>query len=141
MRFFVGLDWASDAHAVCLIDERGTVRWQTSVPHSATGLDTLARRLRRWRQRGALAIALERPSGLLVDTLVHAGFDVVPIHPNVVKATRPRYSAAGGKSDPGQCKRSQQGRAVPGGVFPTHDPANEKRHRGQGAEKTRARIP
>ena len=101
MRLFVGLDWASDAHAVCLIDERGTVRWQTSVPHSATGLDTLARRLRRWRQRGALAIALERPSGLLVDTLVHAGFDVVPIHPNVVKATRPRYSAAGGKSDPG----------------------------------------
>ena len=28
-------------------------------------------------------------------------FTVVPIHPNVVKATRPRYSAAGGKSDPG----------------------------------------
>jgi transposase len=46
-------------------------------------------------------IAIERPSGLLVDTLVEAGFEVVPIHPNVVKATRPRYRAAGGKSDPG----------------------------------------
>ena len=32
---------------------------------------------------------------------MQAGLDVVPIHPNVVKATRPRYSAAGGKSDPG----------------------------------------
>jgi transposase len=101
MRFFVGLDWASEAHAVCLIDQRGRVRWRTSVAHSAAGLAALVQRLRRWRQQGPLAIALERPSGLVVDTLVHAGLDVVPIHPNVVKATRPRYSAAGGKSDPG----------------------------------------
>lgn len=32
---------------------------------------------------------------------LEAGFPVVPIHPNVVKARRPRYSGAGGKSDPG----------------------------------------
>jgi transposase len=32
---------------------------------------------------------------------MEAGIPVVPIHPNVVKATRPRYAAAGGKSDPG----------------------------------------
>jgi transposase len=83
------------------MDGRGRVRWQASVPHSAAGLAAFVGRLRRWRQRGPLAIAVERPSGLLVDTLVQAGFDVVPIHPNVVKATRPRYSAAGGKSDPG----------------------------------------
>ena len=101
MRFFVGLDWASAAHALYLIDQRGRVRWHASVPHSAAGLAALVRRLRRWRQRGPFAIAVERPSGLLVDTLAQAGFDVVPIHPNVVKATRPRYAAAGGKSDPG----------------------------------------
>ena len=101
MRFFVGIDWASEAHAVCLIDQTARVRWHTSVPHSAAGLAALVHRLRRWRQRGSFAIAVERPSGLLVDTLVQAGFDVVPIHPNVVKATRPRYAAAPGKSDPG----------------------------------------
>jgi transposase len=101
MRFFVGIDWASEAHAVCLIDQSGRVRWRTSVAHSATGLAGLVQRLRRWRQRGPFAIAVERPSGLLVDTLVQAGFDVVPVHPNVVKATRPRYAAAAGKSDPG----------------------------------------
>jgi transposase len=48
-----------------------------------------------------LPIAIERPSGLLVDTLVEAGHPVIPIHPNVLKACRPRYRAAGGKSDPG----------------------------------------
>ncbi len=36
----------------------------------------------------------------MVDTLVEAGHPVVPIHPNVIKACRPRYRAAGGKSDP-----------------------------------------
>src|SRR2546429_1134960 len=30
-----------------------------------------------------------------------AGYRVVPIHPNALKASRPRYSAAGGKRDPG----------------------------------------
>lgn len=99
MRFFVGIDWASRAHAVCIIDRTGRVRWQGSVPHTAEGLRELVGRLRRCR--GRLRVALERPSGLLVDTLVDAGFEVVPIHPNALKATRPRYSAAGGKSDPG----------------------------------------
>jgi transposase len=101
MRFFVGLDWASETHAVCLIDQTARVRWRDSVAHTAAGLGALVRRLRRWRRRGPFAIAVERPSGLLVDTLVQAGFEVVPIHPNIVKATRPRYSAAGGKNDPG----------------------------------------
>jgi transposase len=101
MRFFVGIDWASRAHAVCILDPSGRIRWQGSVPHTAEGLTALVGRLRRVARRGALRIALERPSGLLVDTLVEAGFEVVPVHPNALKATRPRYSAAGGKSDPG----------------------------------------
>ncbi len=101
MRFFVGLDWASDTHAVCMIDQTARVRWRDSVAHTAAGLAALVSQLRRWRRRGPFAIAVEHPSGVLVDTLVQAGFEVVPIHPNVVKATRPRYSAAAGKSDPG----------------------------------------
>ena len=35
----------------------------------------------------------------MVDTLIEAGYPVVPIHPNVVKATRPRYRSHGAKSD------------------------------------------
>lgn len=101
MRFFVGIDWASQTHAVCLIDEIGRVRWHAAVSHTATGLATVVRQLRRWQRRGPFRIALERPSGLLVDTLVAAGFEIVPIHPNVVKASRQRYTAAPGKSDPG----------------------------------------
>ena len=101
MRFFVGIDWASQAHAVCVLDDAGRLHWQGAVPHTAEGLTELLGRLRRFRARGALQVALERPSGLLVDTLVEAELAVVPIHPNALRASRPRYSAAGGKSDPG----------------------------------------
>lgn len=101
MPFYVGIDWASEAHAICVLDGRGHVRWQGQVAHSASGLAELVRRLKRYAAPAQIQVALERPSGLLVDTLVAAGFRVVPIHPNALKATRPRYSAAGAKSDPG----------------------------------------
>ena len=93
---FAGLDWASRTHAACVIDERGSVRVQFEINHDAAGLAELCRRL---RSAGVTAVAIERPSGLIVDVLVQAGFTVVPIHPNVVKATRPRYRSHGGKSD------------------------------------------
>ena len=101
MPFYVGIDWATEAHAVAVLDRTGRIRWQASVAHSAAGLAELVRRLKRLAPPAQIRIALERPSGLLVDTLVEAGFAVVPIHPNALKATRPRYSAAGAKSDPG----------------------------------------
>lgn len=101
MSFFVGLDWAATLHAVCILDETGTVHWRGTVPHTAAGLTELVHRLTRLGAPATVPVALERPSGLVVDTLLEAGFLVVPIHPNVVKATRPRYTAAGGKSDPG----------------------------------------
>ena len=93
---FAGLDWASRTHAVCVIDERGSVLTQFEINHDACGLADLHRRL---RGAGVTAMAIERPSGLIVDALLEAGLSVVPIHPNVVKASRPRYRSHGGKSD------------------------------------------
>ena len=93
---FAGLDWASQTHAACVIDEHANVRVRLEIRHDAAGLAELGRRL---RDAGATAVAIERPSGLIVDALLEAGFTVVPIHPNVVKATRPRYRSHGGKSD------------------------------------------
>jgi transposase len=101
MNFSVGLDWATQEHAVCVIDGTGRVRWKESVEHSAKGLAELRRQLARFGPPASLPVAIERPSGLVVDTLMDAGHPVVPIHPNALKASRPRYSAAGSKSDPG----------------------------------------
>lgn len=93
---FAGLDWASQTHVACVIDERGSVHAQFEVAHNAAGLTELVCKL---RVLGVTAVAIERPSGLIVDALLEAGLGVVPIHPNIVKATRPRYRSHGGKSD------------------------------------------
>ena len=101
MRYFVGLDWAAREHAVCVVDGRGAVVLQFTVAHTAAGMTELAARLGKLAPPTELRIAIERPTGLLVDTLVEGKFVVVPIHPNVVKSARPRYSAAQGKTDLG----------------------------------------
>ena len=101
MPFHGGLDWGGTSHAVCIVDGAGQVVVRVEARHDAAGLADLVARLERVAKPAELPIAIERPSGLIVDALVEAGHPVIPIHPNVVKACRPRYRAAGGKSDPG----------------------------------------
>ena len=101
MPFHGGLDWGGTRHAVCIIDGAGQVVLHLEARHDAAGLADMEAQLRRLAAPAELPIAIERPSGLIVDALVAAGHPVIPIHPNVVKACRPRYRAAGGKSDPG----------------------------------------
>jgi transposase len=101
MPYFGGLDWGGAGHAACVVDERGAVALSLGIRHDAAGLAELRKRLSKLAPAGEIPIAIERPTGLIVDALVAAGHPVVPIHPNVVKACRPRYRAAGGKSDPG----------------------------------------
>jgi transposase len=99
MAHFVGLDWGAAAHAVCVVDASGQAVARFEVAHTADGLAELRRRLARFGDPAELPVAVERPSGLLVDALVDAGHPVVPIHPNAVKAARPRYRMSGAKSD------------------------------------------
>jgi transposase len=97
---FAGIDWASKVHSVCVLDPSGAVRARFEITHDDAGLRQLLTQLRGLaREAAQLSIAIERPSGLLVDTLVEAKYRVVPIHPNIVKATRPRYRSHGAKSD------------------------------------------
>jgi transposase len=101
MGVLVGVDWGSGAHAVCVIDAKGRVLDRFEVGHDRAGLAALVMRLRKHDAPGVIPVAIERPSGLLVDALVEAGFVVTPIHPNVVKACRSRYRAVAAKSDLG----------------------------------------
>src|SRR3954451_6555809 len=112
MPFHGGLDWGATSHAACVVDGAGRIVARVEARHDAGGLAELLDRLRAIAPPAELPVAIERPSGLIVPpvrlrrpegrlALVAAGHPVVPIHPNVVKACRPRYRAAGGKSDPG----------------------------------------
>jgi transposase len=102
MAFVAGLDWGGALDAVCVIDrDSGAVAERFDARHDAEGLRALVRRLARLGDADALPVAIERPSGLIVDVLVAAGHPVVPIHPNAVKAARPRYRSSGAKDDRG----------------------------------------
>ena len=79
MRRFAGIDWASADHAVCVIDESAKVLHRAMVAHTRDGLAELVRALREFGPPADLPVAIERPSGLLVDALVEAGFEVVPV--------------------------------------------------------------
>jgi len=105
MEVFVGVDWGCGSHAVCVIDAKGAVLDQFEADHDRDGLAGLVTRLKRHGPPGEIPVAIERPTGLLVDHLVEAGLKVVPIHPNAVKACRPRYRAVSAKSDPGDAAR------------------------------------
>ncbi len=90
-----GIDWASEAHEVC-ISEEGRVSGRFSPAHDEEGMVELVTRLGR---AGVARVAIERPDGILVERLLAAGIEVLAIHPNQVKAARPRFAVAHGKSD------------------------------------------
>lgn len=90
-----GIDWASEAHEVCISDE-GRVSGRFSPAHDEEGMVELVTRLTR---AGVARVAIERPDGILVERLLDAGIEVLAIHPNQVKAARPRFAVAHGKSD------------------------------------------
>ena len=90
-----GVDWAAEAHEVCISDE-GRVAKRFSVTHDEDGIAALASRL---VKLGVARVAIERPDGILVERLLAAGIEVLAIHPNQVKAARPRFAVAHGKSD------------------------------------------
>ena len=93
---FAGVDWASEEHAVCVVDEQGRIVEGRRYRHSEIGLRALCSRLQRLAVK---LVAIERPDGLLIERLLDAGLVVIAVHPNQVRAAGPRYTVAGGKSD------------------------------------------
>src|SRR5216683_5891126 len=100
-RWFVGIDWATEAHEVCVLDPEGQVCDRRSVPHSATALqafvDTLLERAD--GDASTVAIGIEVPRGALVDVCVERGFGVYAINPKQLDRFRDRFAASGAKDD------------------------------------------
>ena len=99
--FFVGVDWASTVHAVCVMDAAGKILSQFTIEHSADGIAMLVRRLAKLADPADVPVAMERPNGRLVDLLLEAGHPVVPVKPNAIKTWREGEVLSGAKSDTG----------------------------------------
>lgn len=86
---FAGVDWASEEHAVCVVDESGRIVDGRRYKHTEAGLRALCSRLT------ALKVAIERQDGLLIERLLDAGLTVIAVRANQVRSAGPRYTWAG----------------------------------------------
>lgn len=98
---YVGLDWAAEIHAVCVLDHAGRKLASFTVEHTRDGIASLVARLAKHGDPVDIQIGIERPNGRLVDLLLEAGHPVVPVSPNAIKTWREGEVLSGAKSDAG----------------------------------------
>lgn len=80
---FVGVDWGSERHRVCIVSPTGEILDQRWVEHSGQSLAELVTWLRSQTTASPdnVAVAIELPRGPVVETLMEQGFAVFSINP------------------------------------------------------------
>lgn len=98
---YVGIDWASAAHEVCVLNAAGEIVDQRSVAHSGDGLADLSSRLSSLAggSNEDVAVSIEVPHGAVVESLLESGFAVYSINPKQMDRFRDRFSPSGAKDD------------------------------------------
>lgn len=100
-RYYVGLDWARASHRVRVFDAQGNGVAERNVNHQGAALSELCSWLlaRTQVQAAEIAVAIERPRGAVVETLLERGFAVYAINPKQLDRFRDRFCIAGAKDD------------------------------------------
>jgi transposase len=99
--WFVGIDWGSKQHQVCVLDRDRRRVGERAVDHDGASLVRLAEWL--WSvsagQPQRVAVAIEVPRGAIVEGLLERGFHLFAINPKQLDRFRDRHSVAGAKDD------------------------------------------
>jgi transposase len=100
-QWFVGIDWGSQTHQVCVLDQdrhcvgaRSVEPEGVALAECAAWLTTLAA-----GEVHRVAVAIEVPRGAIVELLVERGFHVFAINPKQLDRFRDRHTVAGAKDD------------------------------------------
>ncbi len=98
---FVGIDWGTRAHQVGIFSPSGRQLDEREVAHSPEQLFALCDRLTNLAHGdpSLVLVAIERPDGLVVDTLLERGFRVFTLNPKQLDRFRDRFSPSGAKDD------------------------------------------
>src|SRR5918994_689141 len=96
-QWFVGIDWASEEHEVCVLDREGHVCERRKVKHTVPDLQAFVDALlaRAGGDATTVAVGIEVPRGALVELLVERGFAVYAINPKQMDRFRDRFTPAG----------------------------------------------
>jgi len=98
---FVGVDWATEKHDVCVLRADGEVLGERVFRNDGAGLADLAD----WISQLAsgrleqVRLAIEVPHGPVVDALIERDIPVFAINPKQLDRFRDRFTVAGAKDD------------------------------------------
>lgn len=99
IRYWVGVDWSQESHAIAVVDEQCTVVNQFTVDATFKGLQELAGYLHALNQ--VAGIAIESTVNPVMIFLQREGFTVYPINPKMSMHWRASNSVAAVKTDLG----------------------------------------
>jgi len=100
-RLFVGIDWATEAHQVYVVDAQMRDSGERVVEHSGSAMAAFVEWLTALSEGNpaTTAVAIEIPRGAVVETLLERGFAVFAINPKQLDRFRDRHTVAGAKDD------------------------------------------
>ena len=99
-KLYVGVDWATEKHDVCLVDRDGEILNEKIFENSGEGIEALYRWIsEQHRNPSEIAVAIETPHGALVERMVAQGFAVFSLNPKQLDRFRDRHSPSGAKDD------------------------------------------
>src|SRR5208283_1315837 len=101
VRFFGGIDWASETHQVCLVAADGKIIGERAFAHGGAGLAEMCDRLvtTSGEEPPTVAVAIEAPHGPVVEILLERRFQVDAVNPKQLDRFRDRFTVAGAKDD------------------------------------------
>lgn len=98
--FFVGIDWASAKHDLCVVDASGKQIDRVEIEHSTESIEAWIGELLAKAQGKPIAIALEQAKGSLIYALVHREkVYLFPINPQQLASYRKSFSNVNAKND------------------------------------------
>lgn len=98
---FVGIDWGSKSHAVCVVDVEGKQVLEAEVAHRGEDVLDFVSRLFDLAEGDSSRVvaAMESPHGVMVEVLLERGVECYSINPKQLDRFRDRHSGAGAKDD------------------------------------------
>lgn len=99
--FYVGIDWATEAHEVTVVRHDGEIVARRKVEHSGEAITRFIDWLLEIGSGEAdkLAVGIEVPRGALVEMIADRGIAVYSINPKQLDRFRDRHTVAGAKDD------------------------------------------
>lgn len=101
VELYLGIDWGSRTHHVCLLNRKGALLNERSFSHDGAGFAEMIQWLGDYADADLqrIAVAIEVPHGPVVECLLAAGCSVHSVNPKQLDRFRDRFSPSGCKDD------------------------------------------